>query len=159
MNRSLGIDVTGSPVPYLRLNDGHATSIMPDTVRPTLRLLPDLSQSNVETLVLISVAIFDTSSVVHLRSSPPSIPNEVLPRFFLWRSPPTLFTPAAQGGLESPPDRRIREALPHHRYSMADTILVLSLQGTPTLILTLGAYRPPLHWPVERKVTFFMANS
>ena len=76
MEISLNINMTGSPVPYLCLNKIHATS-MPDTAEPAFRLPQDLSQSIVETLVLISVAIIDTSSMVHFRSSLLFVPDEI----------------------------------------------------------------------------------
>lgn len=87
---------------------------------PYFRYRSDLSQSVDKTLVLISVAIIDMSSVVHLRSSQSFLPNRVMLRLFPWRSPHTLFTYAAQGGLGSPPDRRTRGACPHHKYSMVE---------------------------------------
>jgi len=87
---------------------------------PHFRYRSDLSQSVDKTLVLISVAIIDMSSVVHLRSSQSFLPNRVMLRLFPWRSPHTLFTYAAQGGLGSPPDRRTRGACPHHKYSMVE---------------------------------------
>ncbi|MFZ1548263.1 MAG: hypothetical protein WAU04_04330 [Candidatus Nitrotoga sp.] len=37
MSVSLGIETTGSQVPYPRLQEGRATS-MPDAVKPTFRL-------------------------------------------------------------------------------------------------------------------------
>ena len=87
---------------------------------PHFRYRSDLSQSDVKSLVLISVTIIDVSSVVHLRSSQSFLPYGVLLRLFPWRSPQTLFTYAAQGGLGSPPDRRTRGACPHHKYSMVE---------------------------------------
>eukprot|EP01038_Epipyxis_sp_PR26KG_P018801 gene18801-26606_t len=62
LNRSLGIAMTDFHVPYMCLNDRHATS-MPDTARPDPRRPSDLSQSVVESLVSISSAIIDTSSM------------------------------------------------------------------------------------------------
>ena len=54
---------------------------MPDAARPELRLLSDLSQGIVETLVLTSVTIIDTSSMVHLHSSQSFIPDRSTPAF------------------------------------------------------------------------------
>jgi hypothetical protein len=54
---------------------------MPDATRPEHRYPSDLSQSDVETLVLTSVTVMDASSMVHLRSSPLFIPNGFLSAF------------------------------------------------------------------------------
>ena len=80
LSRSLSIETTDSQVPYPRLNDRHATS-MPDAARPELRLLSDLSRGIVETPVLTSVTIIDTSSMVHLHSSQSFIPDRSAPAF------------------------------------------------------------------------------
>jgi len=69
--------MTDSHVPQLCPDDCHAIS-MPDTARSASRLPSDLSQSVVDTLVLISVSIIDTSSMVHFRSSQSPIPDEIL---------------------------------------------------------------------------------
>jgi hypothetical protein len=54
---------------------------MPDAARPELRLLSDLSQGIVETPVLTSVTIINTSSMVHLHSSQSFIPDRSTPAF------------------------------------------------------------------------------
>lgn len=54
---------------------------MPDAVRPELRYLFDLSQGIVETPVLTSVTVIDTSSMVHFHSSHSFIPNRSIPAF------------------------------------------------------------------------------
>jgi hypothetical protein len=54
---------------------------MPDVTRPELRCPSDLSQDNVKIPVLTSVAIIDTSSMVHLCSSPSFIPCGIIPAF------------------------------------------------------------------------------
>ncbi len=54
---------------------------MPDAARPELRFPSNLSQSIVESLILISVTIIDTSSVVHLRSSQLFLPDRSTPAF------------------------------------------------------------------------------
>jgi len=82
LNRSLDIGTTASQVPYQRLNKGHATS-MPDATGPELRCPSDFSQDDVEILVLTSVAIIDTSSMVHSRSSPLLLPYGINFRLFL----------------------------------------------------------------------------
>lgn len=72
---------TDSQVPYQRLNDCHATS-MPDAARPELRFLSGLSRGIVETPVLTSVTVIDTSSMVHLHSSHSFTPDRSIPAFF-----------------------------------------------------------------------------
>jgi hypothetical protein len=52
---------------------------MPDAARPKLRSPSDLSRGIVETPVLTSSTIIDTSSMVHLRSSPHFIPDRGSP--------------------------------------------------------------------------------
>jgi hypothetical protein len=54
---------------------------MPDAARPELRLLSDLSRGIVETPVLTSVTIIDTSSMVHLHSSQSFLPDRSIPAF------------------------------------------------------------------------------
>lgn len=54
---------------------------MPDATRPELRCPSDLSRDDVKTPVLASVAIIDTSSMVHLYSSPSFTPCGIISAF------------------------------------------------------------------------------
>jgi len=54
---------------------------MPDAARPELRFLSGLSRGIVETPVLTSVTVIDTSSMVHLHSSHSFIPDRSIPAF------------------------------------------------------------------------------
>ena len=71
---SLNIGTTASQVPHQCLKYRHATS-MPDAIRPKLRSPSDSSRGIVEAPVLASIAILDTSSVVHFRSSQYLLPD------------------------------------------------------------------------------------
>ena len=71
---SLNIGTTASQVPLQCLKYCHATS-MPDAIRPKLRSPSDLSRGIVETPVSTSIAIIDTSSMVHFRSSQYFLPD------------------------------------------------------------------------------------
>ena len=62
---------------------------------------------------------FDTSTAVHLRSTPRPSPDRVSPCLFPTRSPPRLLSAAAVGGLKPPPARRLRGTFPHLLRSMA----------------------------------------
>jgi len=68
------IATTASQVPHQCLKYRHATS-MPDAIRPKLTSPSDSSRGNVETPVLTSIAIIDTSSMVHFRSSQYPLPD------------------------------------------------------------------------------------
>jgi len=73
-----------SPVPWIRLIKGLAT-YMPDTGRATMsswQSLPCRPGPN-DPGVFVSVQSLDTSSVVHLRSTPLTSPEAVLPPLFL----------------------------------------------------------------------------
>ena len=113
---------------------------------PHFRYRSDLSQSDGKALVLISGAIIDMSSVVHLRSSQSFVLYGVLLRLFPWRSPHPLFTYAAQGSLGSPPDRRTRGACPHHKYSMAKLLPEVLPSGHTANCLDTYRMRWPPHW-------------
>ena len=115
---SLNIGVTGSHVPHKSPVRTLATS-MPDADRAVDRHLPDLSCSNGIPAVLTSSTRFDTSSVVHLRSTLRFIPDQIEFGLFLSRSPPRLLNAAAVGGLKPPPVRRLRGAFPHLLCSIA----------------------------------------
>jgi hypothetical protein len=115
---SLNIEVTGSHVPHKSPDRTLATS-MPDADRAVNRHLPDLSCGNETPAVLTSSPRFDTSSVVHLRSTLRPIPDPIEFGLFLSRSPPRLLNIAAAGGLKPPPVRRLRGTYPHLLCSMA----------------------------------------
>jgi hypothetical protein len=115
---SLNIEVTGSHVPHKSPDRTLATS-MPDADRAVNRHLPDLSCGNEPPAVLTSSPRFDTSSVVHLRSTLRSIPDQIEFGLFLSRSPPRLLNAAAVGGLEPPPVQRLRGVYPHLLCSIA----------------------------------------
>jgi hypothetical protein len=68
LDGSLNIEATGSQVPYTRLNQTHAT-FMPDAALAVSRFPQNSSRDNDYPPVLTSNYAFDTSSVVHLRSS------------------------------------------------------------------------------------------
>lgn len=85
---------------------------MPDTAQAINRHPLSLSWVRSAYPVLMSPYAFDTSSVVHLRSSlyfSPDLLNKPFPR----RSLPWLLTNAARGGLESAPVSRFRRAYLH----------------------------------------------
>ena len=115
---SLNIEVTGSHVPHKSPDRTLATS-MPDADRAVNRHLPDLSCGNETPAVLTSSPRFDTSSVVHLRSTLRPIPDQIEFGLFLSRSPPRLLNAAAVGGLKPPPVRRLRGTYPHLLCSIA----------------------------------------
>ena len=115
---SLDIEVTGSHVPHKSPDRTLATS-MPDADRAVNRHLPDLSCGNETPAVLTSSPRFDTSSVVHLRSTLRPIPDQIEFGLFLSRSPPRLLNAAAEGGLKPPPVRRLRGTYPHLSCSIA----------------------------------------
>ena len=62
---------------------------------------------------------FDTSTAVHLRSTPRPLPDRVSAPPFPTRSPPRLLNAAAVGGLKPPPARRLRRTFLHLLCSMA----------------------------------------
>ena len=68
---------------------------------------------------------FDISSTVRLRSPFCITPAGIMSRLFPQRSPPSLFTIAACGGLKPAPDRRLRGARPHLSYSIAPPLLLV----------------------------------
>ena len=115
---SLSIGVTGSHVPHKSPDRTLATS-MPDADRAVNRHLPDLSCGNETSAVLTSSPRFDTSSVVHLRSTLRPIPDQIEFGLFLSRSPQRLLNDAAVGGLKPPPVRRLRGTYPHLLCSIA----------------------------------------
>lgn len=63
-----------SQVPYQRLNDCHAIS-MPRVTEPEPRSLFSLSRGIVATSISTAIAVLDTSSMVHLRSSQSFTPD------------------------------------------------------------------------------------
>jgi len=115
---SLGIGVTGSHVPHKSL-DRSLAAFMPDAAWAVDRLPPDLSRGNDSPRFRRRSYAFDTSSAVHLRSTPRSLPDRVSPGLFPTRSRPRLLSAAAVGGLQPPPVRRLRGASPHLLCSMA----------------------------------------
>ena len=76
LDGSLRIRATGSQVPYMSPNWIHATS-MPNATLTVSRLPQRLSRDNEHPPVLTSHKPFDTSSVVHSRSSLQSTPDAV----------------------------------------------------------------------------------
>lgn len=60
-------------VPYKSLNQTHATCT-PDTIYPVIRFPVGLSESNFQTLILISISPYDASAVVRSHSSSWSLP-------------------------------------------------------------------------------------
>ena len=89
---------------------------MPDASWAVGRTPPNpCSRDRDQIPVSTSPGIYDTSSAVHLRSSPRDAPDEVFLRLFPQRSPPGLFTLAACGGLKPAPAGRLRGAFPHLR--------------------------------------------
>ena len=90
--RSLGIGTTGSHVPYKSLCCGHAAS-MPDATQPVTRYPLDSSRAAYPSRFRHRLEVcFDTSSAVHLRSSPQH-PPDAYPAPF----PLTLTTTALNG--------------------------------------------------------------
>ena len=63
---------------------------------------------------------FDTSSVVHLHSSPESTPDPFFGTFSLTVHHSSLTAFAAQGGLVTPPEQRYRY------FTMSSTLIVVS---------------------------------
>ena len=61
----------------------------------------------------VGYILFDTSSAVHSRSSPRTLPDGVALRLFQQRSPRKLLIPAACGSLTPAPASRLRGASPH----------------------------------------------
>jgi len=94
LDDSLHIEATGSRVPCTRLNWTHAT-LMPDAALAVSRFLQNSSRDNDNPPVLTSNYAFDTSSVVHLRSSFQFLPDTVKPCRFLNAHHEWLLTTAA----------------------------------------------------------------
>jgi hypothetical protein len=104
----------GSPVPLIS-PDKVLAVYMPDTPQPLIRL------HAVICLVRLAISrfwyhdvILDTSSTVHFRSTPLSIPdmvvyNKIYPSRFLAAQYNSLERTAPQGGLITPPEKRYRE--------------------------------------------------
>jgi hypothetical protein len=113
--RSLRLSVlraTGSHVPHESQSQAHATS-MPDTAWPVDRFPPgSIPGSNTHPGFDAIFACFDTSSVVHSRSSSWLAPDPVTAGPSPQCSPPRLLTDAACGGLTPPPAERRRRATP-----------------------------------------------
>jgi len=78
---SLPIEATGSHVPHKGLDQVHATS-MPDVAQAGCRLPLDSSRANDSSRFRHRSYAFDTFPVVHLCSSPWSLPDAVSPRRF-----------------------------------------------------------------------------
>jgi hypothetical protein len=94
LDGSLHIEATGSRVPCTCLNRTHAT-FMPDAALAVSRFLQNSSQGNDYPPVLTPHYAFDTSSVVHLRSSFRFLPDTVKPCRFLNAHHEWLLTIAA----------------------------------------------------------------
>jgi hypothetical protein len=126
-NRSTGRrkrGTTGSHVPYRSPDQARATS-MPETTWAVLGYPPGSSRTIQAGPVSISSFPFDTSAVVPSRSPSRSIPAALNGATFPQRSPPRLLTAAACGGLQPPPEGRLRRTTSptgrplHLRYSTA----------------------------------------
>ena len=114
---SLCIGTTGSHVPYESLIWLRA-AYMPDAARAGFRATPELIPEESRTPGFDIVYVrFDTSSAVRFRSPLRTIPDEILSRLLLQRSPRSLLTAAACSGLRPAPDCRPRGAYPHLSYS------------------------------------------
>jgi hypothetical protein len=103
---------TGSHVPHESQSQAHATS-MPDTTWPVNRSPPgSIPGSNTHPGFDVIFTCFDTSTVVHSRSSSWLAPDPIFVGPCPQRSPPRLLTDAACGGLTPPPAERRRRATP-----------------------------------------------
>jgi len=109
---SLRIGTTGSHVPHKSLDQVHATS-MPDAVQAVNRFPMDLSWSSVSLQFRPHPSVFDTSSMVRLRSSTWTLPDTVFATPFPSTLTQGLFTHAAWGGLKPAPVSRLRGTYPH----------------------------------------------
>ena len=96
---SLIIGTTGSHVPHKSLIQVRAT-FMPDAAQAVNRFPPDLSWSSASPQFRRHLFVFDTSSVVRLRSSPSPSLDTITSCLFLQDSPPRLSTAAAWGSLK-----------------------------------------------------------
>jgi hypothetical protein len=109
-NRSTGRHkrgTTGSHVPHRSPDQARATS-MPETTWAVLGYPPGSSRTIQASPVSISSFPFDTSAMVRSRSPSWSIPAALNGATFPQRSPPRLLTAAACGGLQPPPEGRLR---------------------------------------------------
>ena len=147
---SLNIEVTGSHVPHKSPDRTLATS-MPDADRAVNRHLPDLSCGNETPAVLTSSPRFDTSSVVHLRSTLRPIPDQIEFGLFLSRSPPCLLNAAAVGGLKPPPVRRLRGTYPHLLCSIA-ALKDFHLLCAPSWHTLIGVERTPFQQQLNQPI-------
>jgi hypothetical protein len=91
---------------------------MPDTAKPINRHPPGSSQDKHQTLVLMSSMPYDTSSMVHCRSSSRTTPATSRVTF-PQRSPRQSSANAACGGLEPSPAQRFRRTYLHLQHSTA----------------------------------------
>gem|GEM_PF-6931704 len=87
-----------------------------------------LSRDSLQAPVSTPLLALDTSSVVHSRSPSRPIPDASWAPF-PQRSPPRLLTGAACGGLEPPPEERLRGAFPHLLDSSAVSDSLSTCQG------------------------------
>jgi len=104
---------------------GQSSCCLYDAHRITSNQVPVILITVSHTLQLLMgcKALLDTSSAVHFRSTPLSIPAHTRGVTFPKRSAPWLFTTAPSGGLTPPPARRCRwtirrNRLHHLNYSM-----------------------------------------
>jgi len=111
LNFSLNIEATGSHVPHKSLNQSHAT-FMPDATQAVSRFPLGLSWRTDSHQFWRHPFIFDTSSVVRLRSSLWFTTDILQGMPFPQRSPQWLFTNAAWGVLEPAPANRLRGTKP-----------------------------------------------
>ena len=104
----------GSPVPLIS-PDKVLAVYMPDTLQPIIRPHTVVHLARLATSQFWHHdVILDTSSTVHLRSTPLSIPdmvvyNDIYPSRFLAAQYHSLERTAPQGGLITPPEKRYRE--------------------------------------------------
>ena len=119
MNVSLGIGATGSHVPYESLVELRA-AYMPGCRSGRLQGSPELIRRKWHPPVSTSPNPLSTlhRRFAYARLSQPCLPGYHVPTFPR-RSPPSLLTTAACGGLRPAPDCRPRRALLHLSYSSA----------------------------------------
>jgi len=121
---SLCIGTTGSHVPHESLMRARAV-YMPDAARAGSGHPPNLSRGFGVPPVSTSPDQFRHFSNGSLALAFPHLTCRDLVPTFPQRSPRSLFTAAACGGLEPAPDRRLRGAYPHLSYSTAPPLLLV----------------------------------
>ena len=143
----------GSPVPLISPNKVLAV-YMPDTLQPVIRLHAVVCPVRLATpRFWYHDVILDTSSTVHLRSTPLFIPdmviyNEIYPSRFLAAQYQSLERTAPQGGLITPPERRHRE---DNLYPMIQSLIlsiVLLLLVQRTFIILYPEVTQDTHLPI-----------